>query len=158
MRFVSLAAVLCATACAHLPIGIEKPTAEVDHVEVGAVSFTGIEGQVHLEITNPNGFGVPLESGTWSLAIAGSQAVSGRFELAETIPAKASAPVIASLRIDAVDAARVGAALAAGRRDYTITGSLTFSTRVGAVEVGFRHSGDLEDARRLTGRLGDASR
>jgi LEA14-like dessication related protein len=140
------------TACAHIPLGVEKPTAEVEGVEVGSVSFTGIEGRVHLQIANPNGFGVPLESGTWSLSIAGSSAVSGRFDLAETIPAKASAPVVASLTINAASAARVGAALAAGRRDYTIDGTLRFSTRVGSIEVAFRHSGDLDDARRLTGR------
>lgn len=135
-------------ACAHIPTGLERPTVEIDRVEVGAVSFTSISGLVHLHINNPNSVGVPLEGGTWELAIAGSRAISGAFDLAETIPARASAPLVASLTIDALDAARVGAALAAGHRGYTIRGTLRFASPLGTIEVQFSHSGDLETAAR----------
>lgn len=106
-----------------------------------------------MDIFNPNAFGVPLESGQWVLAIGGSRAVSGRFDLVETIPARRAAPVIAAMRMDAADAAIVGAKLASGERSYTIRGRLRFATTLGAVEVEFEHTGTIGGAGAVARRL-----
>ena len=70
-------------------------------------------------------------------------AVSGRIELTETIPAKGTAPVRAILHVDAMDAVDVGAQLAAGERTYRLDARLTFTTRLGAVDVAVQSTGQL---------------
>lgn len=134
---------LALAGCAHFPTSIEEPEVEVQDVSLASASFGGVEGQLDLEIFNPNGFGVPLEGGSWELAVGGSRAATGRLELAETIPAKGRAPVVASLAISTTDAIMVGAALASGARDYDVRGRLRFRTRLGSIEVEFRHRGEL---------------
>jgi len=56
---------LFATGCAFFGKTVEKPTAQVRAVSVGAVSFSGIDGEVALDIQNPNAFGVPLSAIDW---------------------------------------------------------------------------------------------
>jgi len=130
--------------CAHLPVPIEKPTASVEGVTISSVSFTGIDGALDISIFNPNSFGVPLESVDWQLALGSSNAVSGSFDLSQTIPAKASAPVVASLSIATRDAAAVAAALSSGNRSYTVRGTLRFTTAAGSIDVAFEHHGQLD--------------
>lgn len=139
--------------CAGLPTPVETPSVDVEAVQITSVGFTGIEGVVDLDVFNPNGFGVPLESGEWMLAIGGSRAVTGRFDLVETIPARRAAPVTASMMIKAADAAIVGAELASGERDYTIRGRLRFSTSLGAVEVEFEKTGTIAGTGAVARRL-----
>lgn len=135
--------VLFPAACATLPHGIENPRVTVRSVSVAAAGLTGLSGELDLDVFNPNQFGLPLESCTWQLAVAGDQAASGRFDLSRTIPAEASAPVESHLSIDALAAARVGAHLAAGERRYRLTGTLRFSTALGPITVDFSHEGEL---------------
>jgi LEA14-like dessication related protein len=138
-----LAATLLVSACASFANPVEKPDVSVRAVSVGSVSFTGLEGRIDFDVFNPNAFGLPLESCEFSLAVGGDRAVSGRFDLSDTIPARASAPVAGTIRIDPVAAARVGARLAAGERRYRVTGTLRFATRFGSVDVRFSADGEL---------------
>lgn len=125
---------------------IEKPTAQVRGVSVGAVSFTGLEGEIDLDIQNPNSFGVPLSQVEWELSIGAAHAVSGNIELSQTIPARGVAPVTAALRIDARDALAVGAELSRGARTYRLAARLHFNTPLGHVTVDIEHTGDLVTA------------
>jgi LEA14-like dessication related protein len=130
--------------CALFTHPVEKPTAQVRGVAVTSVSFTGIDGEIALEIQNPNGFGVPLSQVDWQLSIGGARAVTGRIELSQTIPAKGSAPVRAILHVDAMDAVDVGAELARGERGYRLDARLTFTTRLGAIDVAVQSTGQLD--------------
>ena len=129
--------------CATLPHGVETPRVTVRSVAVESAGLTGLSGRLDLDVFNPNQFGLPLEGCTWQLAVAGDQAVSGRFDLSRTIPAQASAPVESQLSIDVLAAARVGAHLAAGQRRYRLTGTLRFATALGPLTVDFSHEGEL---------------
>ena len=122
---------------------IEKPKAEVRNVSVSSAGFTGVTGELRLDVMNPNGFGVPLAGIEWTLSIGGSRAVTGRVELQQTIPAKGVAPVTTSLTINALDAAAVASQLAGGARDYRIHAKLRFSTQIGQVDVELDHTGQL---------------
>ena len=122
---------------------IEKPTAEVRDVTVSSAGFSGVTGELRLDVMNPNGFGVPLSGIDWQLSIGGARAVTGRVELQQTIPAKGVAPVTTSLTIDARDAIAVASSLAGGARNYQITARLHFSTQVGQLDVDLSHSGTL---------------
>ena len=122
---------------------IEKPKAEVRDVSVSSAGFSGVTGELRLDVTNPNAFGVPLAGIDWQLSIGGARAVTGSVQLSQTIPAKGVAPVTTSLTINAMDAAIVASQLAGGARDYKIRATLRFSTQVGAVDVELQHAGQL---------------
>ena len=122
---------------------IEKPKAEVRNVSVSSAGFSGLTGELRLDVTNPNAFGVPLAAIDCQLSIGGARAVTGSVQLSQTIPAKGVAPVTTSLTISAMDAAIVASQLASGARDYKIHAKLRFSTQVGAVDVELDHAGQL---------------
>ena len=122
---------------------IEKPKAEVRAVSVSSAGLAGVTGELALDVTNPNAFGVPLSGIEWQLSIGGSRAVTGTMQLNQTIPARGVAPVTTSLSIAASDAIAVATALARGARDYRIDLRLHFSTSVGQLDVDVTHAGSL---------------
>src|SRR5258706_3217694 len=125
MRLAALA--LALSGCSLFMHSIEKPKASVRDVSVSSAGFTGITGQLHLDVMNPNGFGVPLSGIDWQLSIGGSRAVTGSAQLSKEIPAKGTAPIDTSLSISPADAITVAGVLAGGAHDYTITAKLHFS-------------------------------
>lgn len=133
-------------ACAGFGTPIEKPKVDVRGVSIESIGVASLSGHIDLDVFNPNSFGVPLRAGTWSLSVGGNKAVSGQFELADSIPAKATAPVRASLHLDAADALAVGSAITRGERRYVLSGTLRFETKLGPIEVDFQHEGNLTDA------------
>jgi LEA14-like dessication related protein len=122
---------------------IEKPTAEVRGVAVSSAGLGGISGELALDVTNPNNFGVPLSGIDWQLSIGGARAVTGTVQLSQTIPARGVAPVKTTLSIGASDALAVGSVLARGSRDYQIDVRLHFSTTVGQLDVNVKQTGQL---------------
>ena len=147
MRWI-VTAVFCAQAlgCSlflhSIEHSIERPQAKVRDVSVSSAGLTGVTGQLALDVTNPNGFGVPLAGIDWQLAVGGA-AVTGRAELSQTIPARGVAPITTSLTIDARDAIAVASALASGARDYQLSARLHFATAVGPIDVEVEHRGTL---------------
>jgi len=133
---------------------MEKPSAQVRDVSLSAAGFTGVRGELLVDVTNPNGFGVPLSGIDWQLSIGGARAITGNAELSQTIPAKGVAPIRTSLVIDARDVAAVASALGAGARDYQVNVKLHFSTPVGQIDVAVAHSGTLDGGGGLGGLLG----
>jgi LEA14-like dessication related protein len=132
-----------ALGCSIFMRSIERPQAEVRSVSVSSAGFTGVTGQIQLDVTNPNSFGVPLAGLDWQLSVGGARAVTGRVELSQTIPARGVAPITTSMTIDARDAMAVASALARGVRDYQLSAKLHFSTAVGQLDVDVQHSGTL---------------
>lgn len=132
-------------ACGALSPVAEKPKVTVKGVSLSSVGFSGMTGEVAMEVFNPNSFGIPLTRVEWTLSVGNAKAVSGAFDLSETIPAKASAPVVGSLRIDASSAIRVVGELASGARTYTLQGRLHFQTRFGKLSVDIAGQGEIAD-------------
>lgn len=122
---------------------IEKPKADVRNVSITSAGFSGVSGHLHLDVMNPNSFGVPLSGIDWTLSIGGARAVSGTVQLSQTIPAKGVAPVTTSLSIDARDALSLAGVLASGARDYRVDVRLHFSTQIGQLDVDVQHAGQL---------------
>lgn len=140
---IPLAACAALTGCSLFMHSIEKPKADVRDVTVASAGFSGVTGELRLDVSNPNGFGVPLSGIDWQLSIGGARAVTGSILLQQTIPAHGVAPVTTSLTIDARDATAVASALAAGQRGYQLSARLHFATRVGQVDVDVQHAGTL---------------
>ena len=124
---------------------IERPTAEVRTVSVTSAGFSGVTGELHVDVMNPNNFGVPLSGIDWQLSVGGARAVTGTVQLTQTIPARGVAPVTTTLSIDARDALTVAGVLASGERSYQIDVKLHFSTQVGQLDVDVKHTGELGD-------------
>jgi LEA14-like dessication related protein len=142
---VFLVSLACTQAlgCSIFMRSIERPQAEVRHVSVTSAGFTGVTGELQLDVTNPNNFGVPLSGIDWQLSVGGARAVTGRVELSQTIPARGVAPITTSMTIDARDALVVASVLARGVRDYQLSARLHFSTAVGPLDVDVEHRGTL---------------
>jgi LEA14-like dessication related protein len=140
-------------ACSLFTRSIERPTADVRDVSVSSAGFSGMTGELHLDVANPNGFGVPLAGIDWQLSVGGARAVTGSIELSQTIPAKGVAPVTTALTIDARDAIAVASEISRGARSYQLNARLRFSTPVGPLDVDVQHSGQLSEARGLLGSL-----
>jgi LEA14-like dessication related protein len=138
-----LACLALLSGCSMFMHSIEKPKATVRDVSVSSAGFTGITGELHLDVMNPNSFGVPLSGIDWQLSIGGARAVTGSAQLSKEIPAKGVAPIDTSLTIGATDALTVAQVLAGGSRDYQITARLHFSTTVGPIDVEIDHAGTL---------------
>lgn len=154
MRSLLVATVcLLVSACSLFTRSIERPTADVRTVSVQSAGFTGMTGELHLDVMNPNGFGVPLAGIDWQLSVGGARAVTGSVELSQTIPAKGVAPVTTSLTIDARDALAVADQIARGARTYQLSARLRFSTPVGPLDVDVQHTGQLAEGRGLLGGL-----
>lgn len=132
---------------------IEKPSAQVRGVSVASAGFTGVSGELSLDVSNPNAFGVPLQAIDWQLSVGGARAATGQVQLSQTIPAKGVAPVRTSLTIQASDALAVGGALASGANTYQLAARLTFSTNFGPLSVEVHHAGTLGSGGGLFGAL-----
>ena len=112
-------------------------------VRIEMAGLGGLSGEFDAEIYNPNPVGLPLRRVEYRLRIGGAQAIQGSLDLNETIPAQGSAPVTIAFTVNALDALRVTQRLAAGDRNYAITGTLVFATRLGDLSVAFEHQGEL---------------
>ncbi|MDQ3368377.1 MAG: LEA type 2 family protein [Myxococcota bacterium] len=139
--------------CSMFLKSIEKPGAEVRTVAVSSAGFTGIAGELALDVSNPNAFGVPLSGIEWQLSIGDARAVTGSVQLSQTIPARGVAPVRTSLTIQAQDAVAVSSLIARGARSYRLHARLTFSTQFGPLAVDLDHTGQLDGAAGLGTRL-----
>jgi LEA14-like dessication related protein len=145
MRLAALAAIALSTGCSMFMHSMEKPSAEVRNVSLTNAGFMGVTGQLQMDVTNPNGFGVPLSGVAWQLSIGGARAVTGTAELQANIPARGVAPITTTLTIDARDALQVGSLIASGTRTYQLDATLTFSTNFGPLTVEVHHQGTLGD-------------
>lgn len=143
MRFVVVALLAVLTGCSLFTRSIERPSAKVRDVSLSSAGFSGVSGELSLDVTNPNPVGVPLSGIEWELQIGGTRAMSGTVELSKTIPARGVAPVTTMLRLAAGDALTAGSALASGARDYKVRARLRFATPVGPIEVEVQHAGTL---------------
>jgi LEA14-like dessication related protein len=146
LALATTVSLLSLSGCSLFLRSIEKPTASVRDVTVTSAGFSGVTGQLQLDVMNPNSFGVPLAGIDWTLSIGNARAVTGTVQLSQTIPAKAVAPVMTTLSIEARDALAVASALASGARDYRVDVRLHFSTQVGQLDVAVQHSGQLGSA------------
>ena len=143
MRLASLVTAVALSGCSLFMHSIERPTAQVRDASLTAAGFGEVTGQLRLDVTNPNTFGVPLSGIDWQLAIGGARTATGRFELQQTIPARGVAPVTTSLTIATADAMHVAGVLAGGARDYRIDATLHFSTNVGQLDVDVHYTGTI---------------
>ena len=127
----------------HMGPAVQNPKVEVKSVSMESFSLRGVDGQMELNIANPNPVSLPLRYIEWEMSVGGDRAVSGHIDVPENLPANGAAPVSVALEVLAADAFRVAPHLAAGARDYQLHGVLHFQSPIGDMSVGFESSGVL---------------
>ena len=143
LRNLAIVAVL-SSGCSMFMHTVEKPRVDVRDVAVTSVSLAGsLDGEMRMDVTNPNAVGVPLSGIDWQLAIAGQPAVRGHVDVSQTIPAHGVAPVVAAVRLDARDAFAAVQSVMGGARDYQLDARLHFSTALGEISVDVHKDGAL---------------
>ena len=152
VRWLAIVA-LALTGCSMFMHSIERPQASVRTASISRAGLGGLSGQLQLDVTNPNDFGVPLSGIDWQLSVGGMRAVTGSVQLSQTIPARGVAPVTTSLTLAASDAVDVVQAIAGGAHDYKIVATLHFSTAVGPLDVAVQYAGTI-DAGSASGLFG----
>ncbi|HTJ44552.1 MAG TPA: LEA type 2 family protein [Kofleriaceae bacterium] len=143
LRNVAIAAVL-SSGCSMFMHTVEKPKVDVRDVAVTSISLGGtIDGEMRLDVTNPNAVGVPLSGIDWQLSIGGAPSVSGHVDVSQTIPARGVAPVVAAVRLNAQDGLGAVQKVMNGARDYQLDARLHFSTALGEISVDVHKDGAL---------------
>lgn len=142
-----LFALLCTSlvACAALSPVTEEPKVTVQTVTLRSAGFAGMKGNIAMDVFNPNAFGLPLSRVEWTLSVGSASAVSGAFDLSQTIAAKASVPVVGSMTLSTASALAVAAQLASGAHTYTLRGRLHFKTRFGNLSADITGQGEISD-------------
>ena len=84
LALVAAAFALALSGCSLFMRSIEKPSAEVRGVSVSSAGFTGVSGELALDVSNPNAFGVPLQAIDWQLSVGGSRAATGQVQRTTT--------------------------------------------------------------------------
>lgn len=147
MRALPLAAVVLLTGCAGTNIpGLEslRPTVDVQQLEVARITFEALETNLVLAVANPYPFDVDMTRLRWSLALADVVEVGGQragTNLAAGRESQLSVPF--TLRwADVLPAVR---AVASGDGlPWTLTGTGTFDSPVGELQVPFDATGTLD--------------
>ncbi len=144
MRAAGLAALaLFLTACPGVLRPLEKPTVELQRVELVGAGLSGLDLRAHFVMTNPNDVGLPLVAVNWQVSIGSASPVRGRANLAAKIPAKGSAPVVVNVHVGPGAAIGLVRAVSAGERTYHLSGTLHFDTKLGDIAVVFDETGSL---------------
>jgi LEA14-like dessication related protein len=143
MRLAVVVAAVTLSGCSLFMHSIERPTAQVRDASLTTAGLGGVAGQLKLDVTNPNTFGVPLSGIDWQIAIGGARAATGTVEMQQTIPARGVAPVVTSLSIATADAINVAGKIAGGAREYQLDATLHFSSNVGQLDVSVHYTGTI---------------
>ncbi|HEV7302213.1 MAG TPA: LEA type 2 family protein [Tepidisphaeraceae bacterium] len=83
---------LLSLACAGA--GLEKPTAAVKGMSLGAINATGLTMNFDVDVTNPNAFAVPLTAADYGLSISGTKVLDGKAEPGGELPAKGTRSLV----------------------------------------------------------------
>ena len=83
---------LLSLACAGA--GLEKPTASVKGMSLGAVNAAGLTMNFDVDVTNPNAFAVPLTAADYGLSISGTKVLDGKAQPGGELPAKGTRSLV----------------------------------------------------------------
>ncbi len=142
-RALAAAAALALCACPGVLRPLEKPTVELQRVELVGAGLSGLDLRAHFALTNPNDVGLPLVAVNWQVSIGSAAPVRGRANLSQKIPARGAAPVVVDVHVGPGAAIGLVRAVSAGERTYHLAGTLHFDTKLGEIAVAFDETGAL---------------
>ncbi len=146
LKSISLASVaLFAVGCSAL--NVQRPTAAVTGMAVQDVTSTGFTMNFGVDVTNPNGFELPLTTADYKIGLGGANVAEGKATPTGSIPAGGTRSVTlpVTLTYQNLLAAEQAVVSSGGNVPYTLDGGLSFGTRspFGDVRVPIQNSGTL---------------
>lgn len=143
-RLLLLTAILAS--CATLrQMSFERPTVELDAVEISGLDLDGVSLVLWLDVYNPNGYEIRTSRIETALDLEGTH--FGSAALDGSVPLAAASHTIvklpASFTWDGVGAA-ARALLSRGTVDYDLDTRLRVQTSLGQRDVSFRHRGEVQ--------------
>ena len=144
----SLSLLVCVLATGCSAMSVERPSASVTGMSVGEVNPEGFTLDFAVDVTNPNGFALPLTSADYALGVGGAELLKGDADPGRSIPAKGSLAVTLPVHVtfERLLAAEQAIRDSGGNVPYALQAGLSFDTGtplVGKVRVPVRHSGTL---------------
>ena len=129
---------LAATGC----LFFRRPEVVFRGVSVNAFGSGGAEVEAAMDVFNPNGYKIGVESLTYHLTVNGADSGGGTVDQAVSLPAKTTTPVRVPITLDFTKIHLHGLdILTKGGIDYVIEGEITFSTPLGTFHRPYRHAG-----------------
>jgi LEA14-like dessication related protein len=123
----------------------QEPRLDFRSASVDALDLEGATIGVHVDLTNPNAFGLDVAKVTWAFDAEGTRVASGDMPGGLRIPATGTAPLAFPVRVRFRDVPGIAGLL--GRRQdslrYGVKGSVGVRTPVGVVELPVAHEGRL---------------
>lgn len=153
--YAFLVALVCFSGGGCAALNVQKPTAAVTGMSVRGVDADGFTLDFALDVTNPNGFAVPLSSTDYELGVGGVEILSGAAAPHRSIPANGTLGVTLPVTVGFENLLRAEQAVrdTGGNVPYDLAAGLSFDTGsplAGKVRVPVRYSGTLPLRRILT--------
>ncbi len=123
---------------------LKVPQVELSKVELKGLSFTSADVRLALNVKNPNGQALNLQSLDYTLTLAGAQVATGNLPSALELPAKGEGHFGTDIKVSFSQAAAAMEAIKrASNADYSIGGNLSARTPWGQVATPFTKSGTV---------------
>jgi len=151
-----------ATGCATLGAvvgGKPMPKITVDRARLQSADMRQVAVQVDFTVENPYSTPLPALGLDYRVWLTGVELAQGTAQVQRTIPARGKVPMTTTLTFGPLEAVKVAARLAFGKRRYRIQGVFRVRTPYGDVGVRFDHRGKLTGKsllKRLIPGLGSA--
>jgi LEA14-like dessication related protein len=132
--------------CAAL--NVQKPTAAVTGMAVRGVDADGFTLDFAVDVSNPNGFTLPLSDADYTLGVGGVEVLDGKASPNRSIPANGTLAVAVPVTVAFENLLKAETAIrdSGGNVPYDLAGGLSFDTGsplAGKVRVPLRYSGTL---------------
>jgi LEA14-like dessication related protein len=139
-----IAAALAVAASATACLSFHPPTVAFAGVAVSDVSREKATLGVDLDVENPNGYRLGVQSLRYRLSVDGTPAGEGSLDSAVSVPAHGRATVRLPLTLDwaPLKSRALGLALSGGI-DWAVEGDVVFTTPLGSRTRPFRHEDRL---------------
>lgn len=123
--------------------GRPMPKITVERVRLKSASVRQVIVQVDFIVENPYTTPLPALGLDYRIWLADVELAQGTAQFQRTIPARGRVPLTTTLTFGPLEAVKVAARLAFGKRRYRIQGVFRVRTPIGDIGVRFRHSGKL---------------
>jgi len=143
------------TGCATLGAvvgGKPVPKITVERARLKSASVRQVVVQVDFMVENPYNTPLPALGLDYRIWLTGVEFTQGTAQVQRTIPARGRVPMTTTLTFGPIQAVKVAARLALGKRQYRIQGVFRVRTPFGDMGVRFKHQGELK-AKSLLKRL-----
>jgi LEA14-like dessication related protein len=151
---------LCFLACTGCSGSIQRPTARVAGMNLGAANERGFTMNFDVAIDNPNAVALPLRAADYKLQLGGVDVIDGKAKPEGSVPARGSQTVTVPVNLTYQNllASEQGIAAGGGDVPFGFDGGLSFSTGalggtwlgLDTVRVPLKYSGTLHLRQLLT--------